>query len=102
MMTRSSHRRSTTSSWCEEKAAPRAPAPGGRRDDVDGERIETRERLIEDQHLGSCTRAAAICARCWLPSERLDVVQALAETELDEQGLGALCLRLREAVQPRG
>jgi hypothetical protein len=92
MMTRSSQSRSTTSSWCDENrtAAPCAARLQHARDDVDGERIEARERLVEDEHLrvvherGGDLRALLIAER-----ERLDVVaQALAETELDER-LGA-------------
>ncbi len=107
MITRSSHSRSTTSSWCDEKstAAPSDGAPlqhAGH--DVHGERVEARERLVEDQHLGVVHECGGDL-RALLVSERegLDVVgEALAEPELLEQrGRAGLGIRSREPVEPR-
>jgi hypothetical protein len=103
MMTRSSHSRSTTSSWCEENstAALRGALGEDAGDDVDGERIEARERLVEDQHLGVVhERGGDLRALLIAERERLDVVaEALAETELLEQGARAGPASAAEAVQ---
>ena len=73
-------------------------------DDVDGERVEPREGLVEDQHLGVVhQRRGDLGALLVAERQRLDVVaEALAESELLEQRGGAGGgIRLREAVQPR-
>ena len=36
---------------------------------VDADRVEAGERLVEDEHLGRLTRAAASWTRCWLPRD---------------------------------
>ena len=107
MITRSSHRRSTTSSWCEEKrtAQPRAArALQHAGDDVDREGVEAGERLVEDQHLRVVhERRGDLRALLVAERQRLDVVvQALAEPELLEQRGGARRgIRPLEAVQAR-
>ena len=94
MITRSSHSRSTTSSWCEEKSTA-TPCGGAllqhAGDDVDGERVQARERLVEDQHLGVVhERGGDLRALLVAEREGLDVVaEALAESELLEQRGGA-------------
>jgi len=39
-------------------------------DVVDPRRVQSGERLVQDDQLGPCTSAAASCTRCWLPCER--------------------------------
>ena len=91
LMGREQHRRSTRRAFLKHAG-----------DDVDGERIQARERLVEDQHLRLVhegrrdLRTLLVAQR-----QRLDVViEALAESELLEQGATAgRGLRLRVAVQ---
>lgn len=77
MMTRSSHRRSTTSSWCEENStavpsAARACSTAATTSTASGSSPENGSSRMST--FGSWTSAAAICARCWLPSDSVSML----------------------------
>ena len=80
MITRSSQSRSTMSSWCDENStgAPDAATSASTPCTVStaiGSRPENGSSSTSTS--GRCTSAAAICARCWLPSERLSIVSSV-------------------------
>ena len=94
MITRSSHSRSTTIELV--RREQHGGAGGGALlqhagHDVDRERVQARERLVEDQHLGVVhERGGDLGALLVAERQGLDVVaQPLAEPELLEQRGGA-------------